>query len=151
MYTKQALSKQKTAFWTTFGRYMKPVLSEDGEPVSWLNYKTGNKYIHFVMDVDTRQAQIAVVVQHPDAGQQQAFYERLVQLKKVFHEAIGEDDWTWAPDSRDEQGRLISVIQKTLPGVNLFKSEDWPAIISFLKPRIIALDGFWSLVRYQFS
>jgi hypothetical protein len=54
-------------------------------------------------------------------------------------------------DSSDEQDRPISVIQKILTGVNIFRNEDWPAIISFLKPRIMALDSFWSLARYQFS
>jgi len=65
MWTKQEIAKQKQAFWTAFGRYMKPVLSADGEVVSWLNYKTGNKYIHFKMDADSRQAFIAILVHHP--------------------------------------------------------------------------------------
>jgi hypothetical protein len=145
MYTKQEISKQKQAFWTTFGRYMKPVLSADGEEISWLNYKTGNKYVHFKMDVDNGQAQIAIVIQ------QTAYFDRLVQLKNIFEDTVGEQDWTWVRDSTDDQGRMVSVIQKQLVGVNLFRNEDWPAIISFLKPRIIALDAFWSMVRYQFS
>jgi hypothetical protein len=31
------------------------------------------------------------------------------------------------------------------------KRDDWPAIISFLKPRIIALDAFWSQAKYGFE
>ena len=62
---------------------------------------------------------------------------------------MGEQDWAWKPDGTNEQGRAVSIIQKTLTGVNLLKNEDWPAIISFLKPRIIALDAFWSLVLIQ--
>ena len=73
------------------------------------------------------------------------------RLKLIFEDTLGENDWTWIPETRDEQGEAISVIQKDLPDVNIFKSEDWPAIISFLKARIIAIDNFWSLVRYQFS
>ena len=151
MYTKQEISKQKQAFWTAFGRYMKPVLSADGEEISWLNYKTGNKYVYFKMDVDSRQAQIAMVVQHPDRDNQRTYFDRLGQLKVIFEETVGEQDWTWEPDSTDEQGRTVSVVQKELVGVSLFKNEDWPAIISFLKPRIMALDAFWSMVRYQLS
>ncbi len=149
MYTKQEISKQKQAFWTTFGRYMKPVLSADGEEISWLNYKTGNKHVHFKMDADSKQAWIAIEVQHPDQDKQATYFDRLVQLKKIFEDTVEEQDWTWVQDTSDEQGRTISIIQKQLPGVNLFKNEDWPAIISFLKPRIIALDAFWSVVRYQ--
>jgi Domain of unknown function (DUF4268) len=151
MYTKQETSKQKQAFWTAFGRYMKPVLSADGEEISWLNYKTGNKYVYFKMDADSRQAQIAIILQHPEQEQQRAHFARLLQLKDIFEETVGEQDWTWEPHGTDEQGRALSLVQKQLPGVNFFKTEDWPAIISFLKPRIIALDTFWSIVRYQFS
>jgi len=151
MYTKQEITKQKQAFWTAFGRYMKPVLSADGEEISWLNYKTGNKHVHFKMDADSKQAWITIEVQHPDQDKQAAYFDRLIQLKKIFEDTIEERDWTWVGDTSDEQGRKISIIQKQLPGVNLFKNEDWPAIISFLKPRIIALDSFWSMVRYQLS
>jgi hypothetical protein len=132
MYTKQEISKQKQAFWTAFGRYMKPVLSAEGEAISWLNYKTGNKQVSFKMEVDTREAEISIVLHDP------AYYGRFVQLKGVLFAELGEEDWTWAPRSH---------IAKRLTGVNIFKNEDWPAIISFLKPRIIALDSFWSLVK----
>ncbi len=145
MYTKQEISKQKQAFWTAFGRYMKPVVSADGEDINWINYKTGNKYIHFKMDVDSRQAEIAVVVRHSDNPGQRTYFDRLRQLEGIFEDTVGERDWVWEP------GTAESVIRKTLPGVNLLKNEDWPAIISFLKPRIIGLDEFWSMVRYQFS
>ncbi len=145
MYTKQEISKQKQAFWTAFGRYMKPVVSADGEEINWINYKTGNKYVHFKMDVDSREAEIAVVVRHADNPGQRMYFDRLRQLKDIFEDTVGEQDWVWEP------GTAESVIRKTLPGVNLLKKEDWPAIISFLKPRIIGLDEFWSMVRYQFS
>jgi len=151
MYTKQDISRQKQAFWTAFGRYMKPVLSADGEEIGWLNYKTGNKHLGFRMDVDTRRAVLSVVLDHPDAKTRQAYYDRLTQLRPIFADTLEEDDWTWQPDTTDEHGRSIGTVHQQLVGVNIFRNEDWPAIISFLKPRIIALDAFWSMVRYQFS
>jgi len=147
MYTKHETSKQKQAFWTAFGRYMKPILSADGEPISWLNYKTGNKQISIKMDVDSRHASIAILIDHADRQQ----ITRLTQLKAILYETLGEQDWTWQPNTTDEHGKPISIVYKHLTGVNIFNTEDWPAIISFLKPRIIALDAFWSLVRYQFQ
>lgn len=151
MYTKQEISRQKQAFWTAFGRYMKPVLSADAEEINWINYKTRNKYISFKMDVDRTQTYIAIIVHHPDAETQQALFDRLLKLKDVFYETLEEDDWTWEPETTDEHGKLVGVIEKSLSGVNIFNNEDWPAIISFLKPRIIALDAFWSMVRYQMA
>ncbi len=129
---------------------MKPVLSADGEAISWLNYKTGKKSIHFRMDVDSRRAVIAVVIDDPDAGMRQLSFDRFVQLSRIFEETLEEDNWDWKQDDIDEHGRSISTIRKQLSDVNIFRSEDWPAIISFLKPRIIALDAFWSMVRYEF-
>ncbi len=114
MYTKQEISKQKQAFWTAFGRYMKPVLSADGEEISWMNYKTGNKHVHFKMDADSRQAKIAVVLDHPDLDTRRAYYDRLLQMTPIFEDSIGEDDWTWSPEQTDEQGRMVGVIQKQL-------------------------------------
>jgi hypothetical protein len=151
MYTKQEMSKQRQAFWTAFGRYMKPVLSSDGEEISWINYKTGNKHISLKMDVDSRRAVVSVVIDHPDAAMRRVYYERWLQLKGIFYDTMGEEDWSWRPGASDEHGKDISTIGKELGGVNIFRNEDWPAIISFLKPRIIALDEFWGMVRYQFS
>lgn len=150
MYTKQEISKQRQAFWTTFGRYMKPVLSADGEEISWLNYKTGNKHVGFSMDVDSRRAIISVVMDDPDPDTRQLYFDRFQQMKSIFEETVGEEDWIWQSEATDEHGRGISTIYKQLTGVNIFQNDQWPAVISFLKPRIMALDSFWSMVRYQF-
>ncbi|MDO6434469.1 DUF4268 domain-containing protein [Flavitalea sp. BT771] len=151
MYTKQEISRQKQAFWTAFGRYMKPVLSTDGEVISWLNYKTGNKHVQFKMDADSRQAQIAVILHHSDPDRQRLYFDGFSRLKDIFEEELQEKDWSWLREVTDEHGKTVSVVQKTLTGVNIFKNEDWSAIISFLKPRIIALDSFWGMVRYHFD
>ena len=103
------------------------------------------------MDVDSGQVQIVIVLHHADSDKQQLYYDGFVQLKDIFYETVGENDWTWVSVTMDEYGKRVSIIQKRLTGVNMFKNEDWPAIISFLKPRIIALDAFWSMARYQFS
>jgi hypothetical protein len=38
---------------------MKPVPSASGQPVNWINYKTGIRNIHFKMDADNTSAVIA--------------------------------------------------------------------------------------------
>jgi hypothetical protein len=149
MYTKQDISKQKQAFWTAFGKYMQPILSADGEPINWINYKTCNKQFSIKMDVDSKQARIALVVHHTDAETHRNYYDRLVRLKPIFEETVGEQDWQWLASKTDEHGKVTSEIEKILTGVNFFQSEDWASIISFLKPRLMALDAFWSMVRYD--
>jgi hypothetical protein len=151
MYTRQETAKQKQAFWTAFGRYMKPILSADGESIGWLNYKTGNKFVRCTMDVDTRQATISIILDHPEADKRQLYFQRFVELQPILYESLGEQDWIWQSDAFDEHGRPESIIYKQITGVNIFRNEDWPTIISFFKPRIIAFDECWSMVRYQFS
>jgi hypothetical protein len=45
----------------------------------------------------------------------------------------------------------LSRIYCTLQPANIFKETDWPAIISFLKPRMIALDAFWANHKFIFE
>ena len=125
---------------------MRPISGDDGETVNWLNYKTGIKHIYFRMDVDKDRAGIAIELRHPDPEQRQRYYKRLGELKSLFRETVGEE-WVWQFSVRDEDGKEVSRIGTNLENVNLFNMEDWPAIISFLKPRIIKLDSFWSMVK----
>jgi hypothetical protein len=48
-------------------------------------------------------------------------------------------------------GKTVSRIYKELPGVSVFNKSDWPELISFFKPRLIALDAFWENARYSFD
>jgi hypothetical protein len=151
MYTREEISKQKQAFWTAFGKYMQPVLSAEGTPVTWLNYKTGIGGIHFKMDADRDHAIISILLSGNDPVIQQLQYDQFLQLKSLLQETLGEDDWTWQPPTPGAQGKTTASISKRLPGVNIHNQADWSAIISFLKPRLIALDEFWSMVKYAFE
>lgn len=146
MYTRQQASAIRTKFWTSFGQYMKPVRSAGGDTVNWLNYKTGIKDIYFRMEADTKQASIAIELRHPDAELRQLYYEQLLSLKNILYNCTGEE-WNWQLEHTNEDGMKLSRIVSIQTGVNVFREEDWPLIISFLKPRLIALDEFWEMVK----
>jgi hypothetical protein len=133
-------------FWTRFGQYMRPLKGAEGHEVNWLNYKTGIKHIYFRMDADKESATIAIELHHPDQEQQEAFFERIQALKGMLESATGER-WDWQPLLREDRGKIISRIGTQLDNVNVLREEDWPVIISFLKPRIIALDFFWNQAK----
>lgn len=149
-YTREEASKITQSFWTSFGRYMQPVMSAEGLPVTWINYKTGINGISFKMDADRDQAIIMIQLSQSSTEQRHAHFEQLQQLKSILEEALGENDWFWKAD-REVNGRMVSTVSKTLEGVNILRQTDWPTIISFLKPRIIALDAFWSMVKTSFE
>lgn len=137
-------------FWTTFGQYMSPLLSAEGEKINWVNYKTGEKNIRFRMEADGKQAVIGIELTHKDAGIQRLYFEQFLEVKKLFETIVG-DDWQWVVHTTDVYGMNVSKIYKTEQGVSVFKKEDWPLMIRFFKAYITALDEFWSHVKWGFE
>jgi hypothetical protein len=150
MYSKEQASQLRQAFWTAFGQYMGPVLSAEGLRTNWVNYKTGVKHIFFRMQADNKVASISIEIAHPDKELQQLFYEQFATYKNVLHSTLNED-WEWQLHTTDEYGKTISRIYKEISPVSIYQKEDWPKLISFFKPRIIALDEFWSDAKYAFE
>lgn len=150
MYSKAEKSKIRKDFWTAFGQYMKPVPSETGVRVNWSNYKTGVKHIFFRMEAENDFASIGIEINHPDIELQQLFFEQFVEFKNLLQSEIGEK-WNWELHHEDEFGKISSKIHIILPNANVMDRNDWSKIISFLKPRIIALDAFWANMKPAFE
>ena len=150
MYSKQEASRLRHEFWTTFGQYMSPILSAEGEKINWINYKTGEKNIAFRMHADNKTAIIAIELNHKDKDIQQIYFEQFLQFKNTLDDAV-QEELTWQLHTHDEHGKTVSRIFKEKTGASIFQKQDWPELISFFKPRIIALDEFWSQVKYGFE
>lgn len=149
MFTREEAGQLKREFWTTFGQYLRPVPSAEGKKVNWVNYKTGYRDMYFRMDADKKRAYIGVVFQQKDLDLQQLFFEQMEELRPAFHNLLDEE-WTWRLHDMVE-GTTLSHVYTELTGVSVFERTDWPEIIAFLKPRIIALDEFWSLAEAHFE
>lgn len=102
------------------------------------------------MEAGKKSASIAIEIAHPDIGIQELFFEQFLELKNVLRSALDED-WDWQLHATDENGKTVSRIYKQLDRVSIFNKDDWPVLISFFKPRIIALDEFWSDAKYTFE
>jgi hypothetical protein len=129
---------------------MRPVPGANGDTINWLNYKTGIRYLYFRMNADNKQASIAIELRHPDFLLQRQYFEKLQQVKILLEEQTGEN-WLWQLHQTDEDGITFSRISIALENVNIFNAANWPTIISFLKPRLLALDRFWEVVREGFE
>ena len=149
MFTRKQSSGLKHEFWTVFGRYMSPVLSAEGEPINWINYHTRIKDIHFRMDTGQKSAIIYISLEHKDDSIRALYFAQFVELKNMLHEAL-EESWEWQQDISVD-GKVTSRIYKELPEVSVLNKDHWPELISFFKPRIIALDHFWENARYTFD
>ncbi|WP_196860076.1 DUF4268 domain-containing protein [Pedobacter sp. CAN_A7] len=150
MYSKEQTSALKQAFWTAFGQYMSLSLSADGQKINWINYKTGLKHLNFKMQAEQRSAYMAIEMTHPDPGIQMLMFEQFKEFKVMLEGALGEE-WDWQMQVQNEHYKTVSRIYKEIPQVSVFKQEDWPTLISFFKPRIIALDEFWNDAQYSFD
>lgn len=149
MYSKQEVKNAKRSFWTAFGQYMKPVPSSGGQKVNWINYRTGVADIYFRMDAGKDTASIWIELAHQHVATRHDVFNQFLQLRSMLHGLLGEE-WEWEKDAVVEH-RTVSRIGTARQGYSLFRQEDWPAIISFLKPRIVALDAFWDQTKEIFE
>ena len=150
MYGKDEAKKIKESFWTSFGQYMAVIPSADAQKINWVNYKTGIKQVYFRMDASNKVASISMEITNPDAGIRSLIFDQFADYKAMLREELGEE-WIWDREYFDDYGKPMSRIYTEIKGVSIFKREDWPILISFFKPRIIALDQFWSSAQYGFE
>jgi hypothetical protein len=150
MYSKQEASFLNQKFWTSLGQYLAPILSAEGEKINWINYKTGEKDIRFLMVAENIQAKISITFSHKDTDLQKIYVEKMLQLKNTLHQFLPEQ-WQWNLLWSDSNGRVVSEIYTSIQNVSVLDSTDWPIMISFFKERIIALDKFWCEYKYAFE
>ena len=150
MYSRAETAKIRKDFWTAFGQYMKPVPSAEGYRINWQNYKTGVKHIFFRMKAERDFASIGIELNHKDEEMQELVFGQFVEFRKLLEIEL-EESWDWELHQFDESGAIVSRVQIVLQPVNVMDKNDWPKIISFLKPRIIALDAFWSNIKPAFE
>ncbi len=102
------------------------------------------------MYAEKDKAAIAIEIAHPDAGIQELFFDQFKQFKTILKSYLGEE-WDWQLHTTGQYGKTVSRVVKEIEGVNVFNTNDWPQLISFFKPRVIALDEFWSDAKYSFE
>lgn len=150
MYSKEEVKRLKEQFWTSFGQYMSAIPSADMEKVNWVNYKTGIKHLSFRMDAINKTAVVMIELTHPDDSMRDLMYAQFVEYKNIFQTNLNEE-WEWDEVYYDSSGKKTARISVEIAKVSVFNKEDWPKLISFFKPRIIALDEFWSTAKYAFD
>lgn len=149
MFSKEEASRLRQQFWTTFGQYLKPLPSADGLRVNWMNYKTGHRQLFFRMDASRDGAFIGIMMAQKDRTLQSLYYEQFLDLRTPLEAELGEQ-WQWETDYLLQTGQQVHVIYHKLDNVNIYRQADWPNFIQFFKPRIIALDSFWSMAQGVF-
>ncbi len=150
MYTKEQASAARQKFWTSFGKYMRPVPSATSEKTNWINYNTGIKGIAFKMNADKDSAFVCIEISLKDKVLQEKYFDLFTQLKTQFLLKVGAD-CHFEKSYTNEYGETISRITNTICKINIFKETDWPILISFLKINIMSFDAFWAEYKVAFE
>jgi hypothetical protein len=150
MFSRQEASRIREEFWTAFGRYMGPVPSAAGMKINWVNYHTGLKDVYFRMDAGQKSSAISISMEQRDHDIQELYFEQFTAYRTMLHAQL-EEEWQWQLHAPMPDGKVISRIYKEIPGISVFNKDHWPDLISFFKPRIIALDAFWEDAKYGFD
>ena len=96
MYSPRHESAIREEFWTSFGRYVSPILSANGKKISWVNYKTGIKNIQFKMNAGKSGAIINIEITG-DAEKINKFFSLFLSFKPAFVKVF-EHNWKWVPE-----------------------------------------------------
>lgn len=150
MFTRAEASLIKQEFWTTFGKYMSPVPSSEGIKINWVNYHTKTKDVYFRMHTGPKHATISIAIEHADPDIREMYFEQFLELRDLLHASL-QEEWSWQLHAVSDDGKVTTRIFKELPNTSVLNKNDWPALISFFKTRIIALDEFWENARYSFD
>ena len=150
MYSKAEASLITEKFWTIFGLYISPVPSATLEKVNWVNYKTGIKGISFKMDAGKNSAAVMVEIFLKDTMLQHQYFNIFNNFIAEFKKIVGKD-WIFHKDYFVEGKGSVSLIIVEKEKVNVFKEEDWPTIISFLKQNMLGIDKFWESYKPAFE
>ena len=148
MYSRQEAAQLTKEFWTSFGNYMSPIPSAEGDKINWLNYRTGLPEVSIKAAVLPGVAYAGLELTHADEVRRKMFFNHLISMKHILLQESGTT-WNWQEEFTDQFAKSKSIIFQRLQGVNVYSKADWPQIITFLKSRLIALDRFWSSVKYS--
>jgi len=150
MYSRSQTAQLKHEFWIAFGRYISLHHNSEGEKVNWVNYHTGYKDLYFRMEAGKNSASISIQLTHPDSLMRELYYDKFLSFRTIMHKALNEE-WIWEMENADEHGKITSKIFMEKKGVSVYDKATWPEIISFLKPRVIALDEVWNEIKDAFE
>lgn len=142
MFSKLEAQALRGEFWTALGKYLAPIPSASGEKLNWINYKTGLRPIAFKMDAGNEGARVFIDIDHPNDQMRLLLFRQFQEAAEPALTELFSTPLVWE-ENLLVHSRHISRIRTMATGINLYNRQDWPALISFLKHGILALDRFW--------
>jgi hypothetical protein len=149
MYSKEEAARIRSEFWTTYGKYMRPVPSVLEQKVNWVNYKSDVRFIRLIQDVDRKQAEISIIL---NTTEEQLIQQVKPLMKEMFVELEAKKEYEWLYDSNYyRNGVRYERIFTFIEGVNIYNKDTWPDIIAFFKHSMIQADRVWASYKEMFQ
>ncbi len=128
---------------------MNPIFSAEGMKINWMNYRTGIKDVYFRMNTGRGSNWIGISIEQRDKDIRELYFDQFLELRTMLHTTL-EEEWIWQRDAKIDD-KSFSRIYCELPNASVLNREQWHDLIAFFKPRIIALDTFWTDAKYSFD
>lgn len=148
MFSKEEAAAGKQAFWTAFGRYMRPVLGADGEPKKWMNYETGIPGLYLRIFLHNKAAFAGIEITDAESEQGARLVSVLIDTLPMLKRHTGQD-WDWIPVENRPPNSLFW--GTALHGKSPIVQSNWPELISFFKQNLLAMDAYWNEAGMAFE
>ena len=142
MYSREEAAKMRKDFWTSFGLFMKPVLSCEYQRINWVNYDTGIKGISFKMVAGQKEAYLILEIKIKDLEMKDLLFEQLLEFKAMFEAEVGSD-WVWNKDDLNEFYQEQATIKSPVIKANVYNNMEWDVPFGYFKKNLTAFDAFW--------
>jgi hypothetical protein len=129
MYSKSEAKALKQEFWTTFGKWSLQKRKSRGKG-RWLLNKTGVKGFRFKFETGRKTICVCLEIIDNDAIIREIRYEKLLQLKELFDEAMN-NELIWEQEHFITPEKSIVRVFVKKEGLTPNNKNHWPEIFSF--------------------
>ena len=139
MWSKEEAKDMRLAFWSNFKRYC----GKNKIYRKWVLTGVKIKFTQLKFYVDTNSAFVLFQIDHKNDLIRYEVYERFQAYRKLWALECGED-LLWEEDFTEIEERRISAIYFKLPGVNVYRKDDWEKIYEFFATKMPLLEEvYW--------
>ncbi len=139
MWSKEEAKEFRINFWKGFKGYC----SKHRIYRKWVLTGVKIKSVQLKFYVDDQKALVLFQIDHKNEFRRYEVFESFQSYRKLMAEDCGED-LKWAEDYTGMGDRPVSAVYFELPGVNLYRKEDWERIYAFFAEKMPLLEeAYW--------
>ena len=138
MYSREEAKQLKQEFWTTFGQWSLRKRKSRGKG-RWLLNRTGVRGFRLKFETEKKTQCVCLEIIDADEVIREIRYEKLLQLKQVFDEAMN-DELVWEKEFYVSTDSIIVRIYVQQTGLTINNRAHWPEIFSFFYEKMDRLE-----------